>query len=105
MNLLYSFTPIPESYTNSKCLKCGKSVKRPHQHYVVCKNCGKLNADLNGAVNILKRGSKNLSLEIFPLCQFKWIRGKVNSWLPVETGKGDKPPCSFSKETTKSFSL
>ena len=28
--------PIPESYTSSKCFKCGKSVKRHHQHYVVC---------------------------------------------------------------------
>ena len=87
--------PIPEYNTSSKCFKCGSSVKRPHQHYIVCENCGKLNADLNGAVNILKRGDGNPSLEDVFLYHLKWIRGRVNSWIPVETGKGDKPPCSL----------
>ncbi|WP_081638817.1 RNA-guided endonuclease TnpB family protein [Desulfurobacterium sp. TC5-1] len=87
--------PIPEHYTSSRCFKCGNHIKRPHQHYVVCENCGKLNADLNGAINILKRGKKNLSLEIVSFYQFKWIRGRVNSWIPIVMGEGDKPPCSL----------
>ncbi|WP_411376627.1 RNA-guided endonuclease InsQ/TnpB family protein [Desulfurobacterium thermolithotrophum] len=86
--------PIPEHYTSSRCFKCGNPIKRPHQHYVVCENCGRLNADLNGSINILKRGGKNLSLENVSLYQFKWIRVRVNSFIPVVTGEGDKPPCS-----------
>lgn len=97
--------PIPEHYTSSKCFKCSNPVKRLHQNYVVYENCGRLNADLNGAINILKRGGRNLSLETVSLYQFKWVRGRVNSWLPVETGEGDKPPCSLSRKTTKSLSL
>lgn len=97
------FEPIPEYNTSSKCFKCGSSVKRPHQHYVICPNCGKLNGDLNGAVNILKRGKrKGIPLEIVSLYHFKWVRGRVNSWIPVATGEGDKPPCSLPLETAKS---
>jgi len=97
--------PIPEYNTSSKCFKCGSSVKRPYQHYVICPNCGRINGDLNGAVNILKRGRKKLLLETVFLYHFKWVGGRVNSWMPVVTGEGDKPPCSLLNEATKSLSL
>jgi len=95
------FEPIPEYYTSSKCFKCGSSVRRPHQHYVICPNCGEVNADLNGAVNILKGGKENLSLETVSLYHFKWVRGRVNSWIPVATGEADKPACSPPSNPTK----
>ena len=97
--------PISEYNTSSVCFKCGSSVKRPNQHYVICPKCGKLNADLNGAINILKRGKKNVPLGAVSLYHFKWVRGRVNSWIPVVTGQADKPACSLSKETTKSLSF
>jgi len=87
--------PIPEYYTSSNCFKCGSSVKRPHQHYIICPNCGRINADLNGAINILKRRRKDLSLETLFFYNFKWVRGRINSWIPVETGQADKPACSL----------
>ncbi|WP_163327726.1 zinc ribbon domain-containing protein [Desulfurobacterium thermolithotrophum] len=97
--------PIPEYNTSSRCFKCGSSVKRPHQHYVICPKCGKLNADLNGAVNILKRGKKLSSLKIISFYHSKWVRGRVSSWMPVVTGQADKPACSLLLETTKSLSF
>jgi len=96
------FEPIPEYNTSSRCFKCEAKVKRPRQHYVICPKCGRINGDLNGAVNILKRGKKKLSLENVSLYHFKWVRGRVNSWLPVVTGQADKPACSLRRETAKS---
>jgi len=88
------FEPIPEYNTSSRCFKCNNPVKRPKQHYVICPKCGKLNADLNGAINILKRGKqKAIPLETVSLYHFKWVRGRINSWIPVVTGKADKPAC------------
>jgi len=95
------FEPIPEPYTSSKCFKCSSFVKRPHQHYVICPDCGRINADLNGAVNILKGEKENLSLEAVSLYHFKWVRGRVNSWIPVVTGEADKPACSLQGNSTR----
>jgi len=101
--------PIPEYNTSSKCFKCESKVKRPYQHYVICPECGKLNGDLNGAINILKRGAKRekkeFSLETVSLYHFRWVRGRVNNFLPVVTGQADKPACGFLKEPTKSLSF
>jgi len=48
---------IPEYNTSKQCSKCGSmDTKRPTQGQFICKNCGyKVNADVNGAKNILKR--------------------------------------------------
>jgi len=45
--------------------------------------------------NTLKRGRKSLPLETVSLYHFKWIRGRVNFFIPVVTGEGDKPPCNL----------
>ncbi|MGZ7049775.1 MAG: RNA-guided endonuclease InsQ/TnpB family protein, partial [Methanobacterium sp.] len=47
-----------ESYTSQRCSQCGTIDKtnRKYRGLYVCKNCGNvLNADVNGAINILKK--------------------------------------------------
>ena len=48
----------PEDYTSQTCCMCGTICKsnRVHRGLYVCKQCGAvINADVNGAINILKR--------------------------------------------------
>jgi putative transposase len=55
---------VDESYTSQTCCVCGKVDKsnRKYRGLYVC-SCGNvINADVNGAVNILKRVSPNLTL-------------------------------------------
>jgi IS605 OrfB family transposase len=50
------FIAIPEQWTSIMCHKCGHKGIRPKQNLFICTTCGlKLNADLNGALNIGKR--------------------------------------------------
>lgn len=91
--------PIPEWNTSSECFKCGNPVKRHYQHCVICPVCGKINADLNGSVNILKKAYqfKGLSWKIKEKIFFYpyvWVRKNTNLWQPVATGQADKPACS-----------
>lgn len=47
-----------ESYTSQECSQCGvvKKSNRKHRGLYVCKDCGNvLNADVNGAINILRK--------------------------------------------------
>ena len=60
-------TLVNESYTSQTCRICGNVDKssRKHRGLYVCKKCGSvINADVNGALNILKRVSLNLTNEI-----------------------------------------
>jgi len=53
---------VNESYTSQTCSKCGTVDKtnRIHRGLYVCKECGVvINADVNGAINILKKVSPN----------------------------------------------
>lgn len=55
---------VDESYTSQTCCVCGKVDKsnRKYRGLYVCE-CGSIvNADVNGAVNILKRVSPSLTL-------------------------------------------
>jgi putative transposase len=49
---------VPEYNTSKQCSRCGSiNTKRPSQGLFICKDCGyQINADVNGAKNILKRG-------------------------------------------------
>jgi hypothetical protein len=50
------FIAVPEQWTSIMCHKCGHKGIRPKQNLFICTTCGlKLNADLNGALNIGKR--------------------------------------------------
>ncbi len=50
------FKAVPEQWTSIMCHKCGHKGARPKQNLFICTTCGlKLNADLNGALNIGKR--------------------------------------------------
>ncbi|MCD6142783.1 transposase [Thermococcus sp.] len=48
---------VPEHYTSKQCSKCGSmNTKRPSQGLFICLDCEyQINADVNGAKNILKR--------------------------------------------------
>jgi len=48
---------VPEFNTSKQCSKCGSmNTKRPSQGVFICEDCGyRINADVNGAKNILKR--------------------------------------------------
>ena len=48
---------VPEFNTSKQCSKCGSmNTKRPSQGLFICEDCGyQINADVNGAKNILKR--------------------------------------------------
>ena len=48
---------VPEFNTSKQCSKCGSmNTKRSSQGVFICKDCGyQINADVNGAKNILKR--------------------------------------------------
>ena len=49
---------VPEHNTSRQCSRCGSmNTRRPHQGMFICKDCNyQVNADYNGAKNILKRG-------------------------------------------------
>ncbi len=50
------YVEIEKSYTSQRCSRCGVVDKsnRKHRGLYVCKKCGNvLNADINGAINIL----------------------------------------------------
>ena len=49
---------VPEYNTSKQCSRCGSmNTKRPSQGIFICKDCRyQINADVNGAKNILKRG-------------------------------------------------
>jgi IS605 OrfB family transposase len=50
------YLAVPEQWTSIMCHKCGHKGVRPKQNLFICTTCGiKLNADLNGALNIGKR--------------------------------------------------
>ncbi|MHA1492999.1 MAG: zinc ribbon domain-containing protein [Candidatus Thorarchaeota archaeon] len=50
------FRAVPEQWTSIMCHKCGHKGFRPKQNLFICHTCGmKMNADLNGALNIGKR--------------------------------------------------
>jgi IS605 OrfB family transposase len=50
------YLAVPETWTSIMCHKCGHKGIRPKQNLFICTTCGvKLNADLNGAINIGKR--------------------------------------------------
>jgi IS605 OrfB family transposase len=53
---------INERGTSRICSRCGSEGKRVKQGLFICKNCGyKVNADYNGAKNILKRSLEYIS--------------------------------------------
>jgi putative transposase len=49
-----NFVTISESWTSKTCNKCNsRNTSRPFQAFIVCQSCGaKLQADINGAINI-----------------------------------------------------
>lgn len=50
------YKEVDESYTSQTCSRCGtvKKSNRKYRGLYVCKNCGYVvNADINGAINIL----------------------------------------------------
>lgn len=51
---------INEWWTSSKCWKCGAKVQRPKQSRVICENGHQYDADFNGCMNILQRGTSSL---------------------------------------------
>jgi len=48
---------VPEYNTSKQCSRCGSlRTERPSQGLFICEDCGyQINADVNGAKNILKR--------------------------------------------------
>jgi IS605 OrfB family transposase len=52
------YVEVDESYTSQRCSRCGivRKSNRKHRGLYVCKDCGHVvNADINGAINILKK--------------------------------------------------
>jgi putative transposase len=47
---------VNPAYTSINCCRCGQRGERPEQAVFVCAQCGTMDADLNGARNILGRG-------------------------------------------------
>ena len=62
-------TYVPPAYTSQTCSRCGVVDKDSRQGEIFhCQSCGYLiDADTNGAINILKRGSSVLNEHIIPL--------------------------------------
>ncbi len=62
---LKQFHTIRESWTSKTCSKCGATnTTRPFQSLVICQKCGvKLQADINGAMNLAFRLIKSLTKE------------------------------------------
>ncbi len=52
---------VSEANTSKLCWNCHAEGMRLTQGKFVCKNCGEINADENGAMNILQRGLGTLS--------------------------------------------
>ena len=58
-----SVIQLDESYSSKTCSRCGEFGKRVNQGLFRCSNCGyQINADYNGAKNILKRGMDYMSI-------------------------------------------
>ena len=52
---------VDPAYTSKSCSRCGQIGSR-RKHKFSCESCGLLiDADINGAVNISRRGSQSLS--------------------------------------------
>lgn len=59
-------TKVDEAYTSQTCCKCGivKKSNRKYRGLYICSSCKTvINADVNGAVNILKRVAPNLKVD------------------------------------------
>ncbi len=59
------YKEIDEAYSSQTCSQCGqiRKANRKYRGLYVCKNCGTvLNADVNGAINILKKVAPESSL-------------------------------------------
>ena len=55
---------VNERNTSKTCHRCGAEGKRPFQGLFKCPSCGlEYNADLNGAVNIAKRGLNTIGIQ------------------------------------------
>lgn len=53
---------VPPEYTSQLCYKCSKSGNR-NSGFFHCKSCGnKINADLNGAINVAKSGFDKINM-------------------------------------------
>jgi len=60
------FARVNEAYTSQRCSTCGiiRKSNRKHRGLYVCKKCGNvINADVNGAKNILKKYLQMFSIE------------------------------------------
>jgi len=61
-----SVMKVDEAYTSQTCCRCGivKKSNRKYRGLYVCSSCNTVvNADVNGAVNILKRVTPNLKID------------------------------------------
>jgi IS605 OrfB family transposase len=60
------YVEIDEGYTSQRCSRCGviRKSNRKHRGLYVCKGCGNvLNADINGALNILRKVAGESAIE------------------------------------------
>ncbi|AZT89369.1 transposase [Caldicellulosiruptor changbaiensis] len=60
------YVEVDESYTSQKCSRCGvlRKSNRKHRRLYVCRECGSvMNADINGAVNILAKVAGEFAAE------------------------------------------
>ncbi len=82
------FRAVPEQWTSIMCHKCGHKGIRPKQNLFICTTCGnKINADLNGAINIGKR-----LIMLIPLLRDekglgKWLNPKDRAILKARRKK------------------
>jgi len=96
---------INEANTSKLCSRCGSQGLRRNGRSV-CKNCGiELNADYNGALNILKRALGYISRAGVALTQPELGRMKVLSLTNPESPGFSRGECQISKrETSKLIS-
>lgn len=57
---------VNERGTSSHCCFCGNKVIRKPRGFVHCSNCGTMNSDINGAINIMNKVSPNGVEAILP---------------------------------------
>lgn len=68
---------VKENHTSKLCHRCGAEGRRPFQGLFKCPNCGlEYNADLNGAINIAKRGLETICFQT-----------GLNSTQPITLGR------------------